>query len=67
MLAQHPRFEEMLVSLGRIRERLQMLADAGLVWREHEGIYEITTWGQEYLRGELDAKNQPRPRLNRVS
>jgi DNA-binding FadR family transcriptional regulator len=66
MLAQHPRFEEMQVSRARIRERLQMLADAGLVGREHEDIYEITTWGQLYLEGELDAENQPRPRPGRV-
>ncbi|SEW10428.1 hypothetical protein [Halobacterium jilantaiense] len=66
MLSQHPRFEEMQVSRGRLRERLQMLADAGLVWRQHEDVYEITTWGQQYLSGELDAENQPRPRPERV-
>jgi len=66
LYVQHPRFEEMNVSRGQIRERCQMLADAGLVDRQHEDIYEITTWGRLYLRGEVDAQNQPRPRPSRV-
>jgi len=66
MMAGHPGFEKMEVSKGQIRERCQMLADAGLVALEHRDIYEITTWGQLYLRGEVDAQNQPRPRRERV-
>jgi DNA-binding FadR family transcriptional regulator len=66
LMAQHPCFEDMNVSRGQIRERCQMLADAGLVDRQHDDIYEITTWGQLYLRGEVDAQNQPRPRPGRV-
>ena len=66
MLAQHPRFEEMQVSRSRIRERLQVLADAVLVWLEYEDIYEITTCGQQYLEGKLVAENQPRPWPGRV-
>jgi len=63
MLAGHLRFEEMQVSRKQIRERLQMLADAGLIWLEHEDIYETTTWGQLYLAGKLDAEDQPKPQL----
>lgn len=66
MMAGHPEFDEMEVSRGRLRERCQMLADAGLVAREHRDIYEITRWGQLYLKGEVDAQNQPTPRPGRV-
>lgn len=66
MMAQHPRFEDLLASRGHIRERCQMLADAGLVGKEHQDIYEITRWGQLYLEGEVDAQNQPTPRPGRV-
>lgn len=62
MVAQHPNFEDCELSRGRIRERLQMLAGAGLVAREHRDVYQITRWGKLYLEGEVDAENQPRPR-----
>jgi len=50
----------------RIRERCKMLADAGLIAPIHQGgdYYVITRSGQLYLDGELDAENQPWPRLS---
>jgi predicted transcriptional regulator len=47
----------------RIRERCEMLADAGLIAPIHQGgdYYVITRSGQRYLEGELDVKHQPRP------
>jgi predicted transcriptional regulator len=66
LIAEHPNFEDREVSRGRIRERLQMLADAGLVGREHEDVYEITRSGQLYLEGEIDAEHRPDPRRERI-
>ncbi|WP_232703170.1 hypothetical protein [Halobacterium wangiae] len=66
LMANHPGFEKMEVSKGQIRERCQMLADAGLVALQHQDLFEITTWGQLYLRGEVDAANQRRPRSGRI-
>jgi len=50
----------------RIRERCQLLADADLIEPIHSEMYELTTWGRLYLEGEVDARNQPRPRPERV-
>lgn len=66
LMAEHPRFEEMEVSSGQIRERCIQLADAGLVWMSGKGWFDVTTWGQQYLDGEVDARHQPRPRPGRV-
>lgn len=66
MISSHPEFKGFDASRGQIRERLQMLADPGLMGRGHEDIYEIATWGQQYLQGELDAENQPKPTPKRV-
>lgn len=44
-------------SEGRIRERCEMLAQAELIAPVHGDMYEITTTGQLYLEGELDAEN----------
>ena len=65
LMAQHPRFGPLEASENRIRERCCVLADADLVDRESRG-FEVTTWGQLYLRGDIDAENQPRPRPGRV-
>lgn len=56
----------MNASESRTRERLRMLTDCGLVAPIFEGsrMYELTSEGQRYLRGELDAKKhieQPNP------
>lgn len=65
-MAQHPRFKDLEVSCGHIRERCQMFVDADLPYREHHGIYEITTWGPLYLEGEIEAENQLRPWSSRI-
>ncbi|MCF2165568.1 MULTISPECIES: hypothetical protein [Halobacterium] len=44
----------------------QTLADTRYVNWEHEDLYKITMWRQLYLRGEVDAQNQPRPWSGRV-
>ncbi|WP_199710169.1 winged helix-turn-helix domain-containing protein [Halosegnis longus] len=48
----------------RIRERCQMLTDAGLIApiSDDAQMYEVTREGQRYLEGDLDAEHQPRPR-----
>lgn len=48
-------------SEGRIRERCERLVYAGFVAPLHGDTYEITRWGQLYLRGEVDARHQPTP------
>jgi len=51
-------------SQQRIQERCRMLADAGLIAPISDDfeMYEVTSEGQRYLVGELDAEHQPRPR-----
>jgi len=61
LMSEVPRFAEMEVSMGQIRERCEKLAEAGLAAATGSGWFDITTWGQQYLDGELDAENQPRP------
>jgi hypothetical protein len=55
-------------SLGRIKERLAMLTDAGLVAPIYDGagMYEVTGEGQRYLKEELDAEHLPRPNPHAV-
>lgn len=52
-------------SRGRVEERCLMLSQVGLVAPifEDSNMYEITHEGQEYLEGELDVENRPRPSL----
>ncbi|WP_277539942.1 hypothetical protein [Haloarcula laminariae] len=54
------------VSEGMIRERCQMLRYAGFVEAITSSMYDITTDGTLYLRGELDASNRPKPTAERV-
>jgi len=61
LMAEHPRFEDMGASAGQLRERCECLAEAGMIATTGSGWFDITTWGQQYLEGELDAQNQPRP------
>jgi len=52
-------------SVGRIRERCEVLRSAGLVERELDNHYEISQWGALYLDGEVSAKSMrplPSPR-----
>ena len=55
------------ISPGTVAERLSMLEYAGLVccgpgWES----YELTEEGQMYLDGDLDARHQPTPTVDRV-
>lgn len=54
------------ISEGHIRERLLFLWYAGLVWQVWADAFEITSEGQMYLRGQLDASHQPEPTVGRV-
>ena len=56
------------VSPGHVRERCHMLAGAELIdsLTRDRSHWELTQAGQWYLDGDLDAENQPRPRLDRV-
>lgn len=58
LMAEHPRFEDMTVSPGQVRDRCERLAESELVATTGRGWFDITTWGQQYLEGDLDAKNQ---------
>lgn len=50
-------------SRSRIEERCQILAYAGMIAPLYDdcNMYEITTEGQQYLGGELDAEELPYP------
>jgi len=54
------------VSIGQIRDRCQMLQFAGLVAPIYADAYELTTDGQQYLDGEIDARYRPWPTVDRV-
>jgi hypothetical protein len=58
LMQDHPRFKEMGVSCGYIRDRCRVLADANLLTRDELSWFDITTWGQLYLSGEVAAQNQ---------
>ncbi|SEW10474.1 hypothetical protein [Halobacterium jilantaiense] len=66
LMEDNPQFDEMGVSRGQIRERCIQLADAGLIATTGKNWFDVTTWGQQYLDGEIDARHQPRPRPGRV-
>ncbi|ELZ14048.1 hypothetical protein C478_07894 [Natrinema thermotolerans DSM 11552] len=55
-------------SRGRVEERCQLLSQVGLVAPifESSNMYEITYDGQEYLDGELDVENRPKPSLQKL-
>lgn len=53
---------------AKIRERCEVLSEAGLIgplW-EGAGLYELTTSGRLYLEGQLDAEAVPAPGPVRV-
>lgn len=54
---------KLTASRGRVEERCQLLSQVGLVAPifEDSNMYEITWEGQEYLDGELDVENRPKP------
>lgn len=56
----------MFASSGRVRERCKMLADAGLVdpMSEDWEMFELTEEGMRYLKGNLDVRHQPTPKIN---
>lgn len=47
-------------SKERLHSRCEKLAERELIAPVHGDMYEITRWGQAYLRGDLDAHNLPR-------
>ena len=53
-------------SEGRIADRCEMLVYAGFAAPMHAETYEITQWGLLYLNGEVDARHQPTPTVDRV-
>ena len=54
------------VSPSHVAERLAMLEYAELVSCEGWESYELTSEEQMYLNGELDARHQPKPTVDRV-
>ncbi|QFU83369.1 hypothetical protein GCU68_12885 [Natronorubrum aibiense] len=54
---------KLTASRGRVEERCLMLSQVGLIAPifNDSNMYEITGEGEEYLDGELDAENRPRP------
>jgi hypothetical protein len=48
------------VSEKRLKSRCKSLCERELVAPVHGDMYEITRWGQAYLRGNLDAHHLPR-------
>jgi hypothetical protein len=59
IMASRPEFR--WASEARIRERVEMLVYAEFVAPIAEEMVEITTWGQQYLDGEIDAVHHPYP------
>lgn len=53
-------------SPAQIRERCEFLRFAELVYSEWDGAYGLTTWGELYLEGEIDAEHQPVPTIGAV-
>ena len=43
-----------------VEQRCEQLVDRELIAPVHEDMYEITSWGLAYLRGDLDAQHLPR-------
>lgn len=58
VMASRPGFR---ASPSRIGERCRVLADAELVAFVYDDAVEITSWGQLYLSGKIDAQHQPTP------
>jgi len=56
MIVSDRRFRELEASEARVRERCHELTQRELVEPVHTEMYEITTWGVAYLRGDLDAE-----------
>ncbi|WP_236035426.1 hypothetical protein [Haloarcula rubra] len=54
------------VSSGHIRDRCKWLQYAGLVAPIGGDLYDLTTEGILYLKGELDARHCPRPTPSKV-
>lgn len=54
------------ISPGHVEERLKMLQYAGFVFCVGLESYELTWAGEEYLKGQLDARHQPTPTVDRV-
>jgi len=53
-------------SKGRIRERCKTLQYAGFVYPIGSEMYDLTTDGILFLRGEVDARHCPEPTPSRV-
>ncbi|SDJ62868.1 hypothetical protein SAMN05216226_10691 [Halovenus aranensis] len=49
---------------AQVQERCEVLADADLVTFAtiDMDFVELTTWGKQYLEGELDVEDHPKPR-----
>jgi len=47
------------ISRQRLRSRCNHLAERELIVPVHGDMYEISRWGQAYLRGDLDAHHLP--------
>lgn len=62
LIVKDQRFADLKASEARIRERCRELTDRELIapYRSGSDMYEITTWGLAYLRGNLDADMLPR-------
>lgn len=59
-IASDSRFEDLQISRNHIYERCEELAQRELIAPVYDDMYEITSWGLAYLRGDLDADNLPR-------
>jgi len=55
LIADDPSFNDLQCSTARVRERCRELTERELIEPVHSDMYEITTWGLAYLRGDLDA------------
>lgn len=63
VMASRPEFD---ATEGILSDRCKMLTYAGFLAPIHGRTYELTTWGQLYLDGEIDAEHQPRPEARAI-
>ena len=61
-MASEPEFQQLDVDAGYVSQRCSRLIERELIVPivKESDMYEITTWGLAYLRGDLDASCLPR-------
>jgi hypothetical protein len=59
-IARETHLETIEIDEQYVRQRCEQLVDRELIAPVYDDMYEITSWGLAYLRGDLDAGTLPR-------